>query len=81
MFYISGEAFKCNDKYIIYFRHVTGIVSAQMGLTLAIGFLSYRSEALHWLLQSWLIELLGLIFFLAALCWLLTQKEARQNEP
>jgi hypothetical protein len=81
MYYISGSVFHSDDKFVLYFRSVTGIVSSQMALTLAIGFMSYESKGIRWILQSWIVELIGLIFFLAALCWLLTQKETRIKEP
>jgi len=50
MFYISGQVFECNDKFVLYFRSVTGIVTSQMALTLAIGFMSYQSKGIRWIL-------------------------------
>jgi|688.fasta_scaffold653228_2 hypothetical protein len=49
-YWLSGEAFNTNDKFITYFRKVSGIIAAQMFLTLSLGFLCYESGAIQWIL-------------------------------
>lgn len=78
---MSGEIFHTDDKYILYFRQVTGIVSASMALTLSLGFLQYKSNAVNWLLTVWFVQILGFLFFLAALALILVYPDRRKREP
>jgi hypothetical protein len=57
---------------------VTGIVSAQMALTLSLGFLQQKSNAINWILETWFVELFGFLFFVASLALVLIYPNRRK---
>ena len=52
-----------------------------MFLTLSLGFLCYESGAIQWILQSWIVELASLLFFVAACVMLVFQTDVRKRTP
>lgn len=57
---------------------MTGIVSAQMALTLSLGFLQQKSNAINWILETWVVELFGFLFFVASLALVLIYPNRRK---